>query len=131
MAAYTQFVDADQRFVAAGKTTNEAASFYRRRSIDWVHYWATLAQLGQGGVTISGETVTVWMRPEDVTVGSTGNYVVLLRRWVDASALVVKQDGREVEQPNLQKPHVLHIRLERRQSETWWRVGSPRQCKPC
>jgi hypothetical protein len=131
VAAYSQFVEADQRFAAAGKTSKDAARFYRRHSIDWVRDWATLAQLANNGVTITGAAATVWLRPADIALNSGGGDVVVLRRCVDSSGLVVMQNGQEIEQPNLKEPHVFRVRIERNGPETWWRTGAARQGKPC
>ena len=131
LAAHSAFVEQDRQFAAVGKTTKQAAAYYRRNSIDWVADWATLAQLANNGVTVTGRTTVKWVRPVSIDLDGLSADVIVLRRCVDSSGLVVSQDGKRLEQPNLKIPHVFRIRLEKRAGETWWRVGTAKPGAPC
>lgn len=131
LMAHAAFVEQDRKFAAAGKTTQRAASFYRRNSIDWVSDWASLAQLANNHVIVRGRTIVKWVRPVTVQVDGAGADVVVLRRCVDSSGLAVTQNGKPLAQPNLKQPHVFRVRLEKRAAETWWRVGTAKQGAPC
>ncbi len=131
LTAHTAFVEQDRQFAAAGKTTQRAAAFYRRNSIDWVSDWAILAQLANNHVIVKGRTIVKWVRPVTVQVDGAGADVVVLRRCVDSSGLAVTQNGKPLAQPNLKEPHVFRVRLEKRAAETWWRIGTAKQGAPC
>lgn len=131
LTAHAAFVEQDRQFAAAGKPTQRAAAFYRRNSIDWVNDWASLAQLANNHVIVRGRTIVKWVRPLTIEVGDPGAEVVVLRRCVDSSGLVVTQNGKPLGQPNLKEPHVFRVRLEKRATETWWRVGTAKQGAPC
>lgn len=131
LRAHAAFVEQDRKFAAVGKTTQRAAAFYRRNSIDWVSDWASLAQLANNHVIVRGRTIVKWVRPVTVQVDGAGADVVVLRRCVDSSGLAVTQNGKPLAQPNLKEPHVFRVRLEKRAAETWWRVGTAKQGAPC
>lgn len=131
LTAHAAFVEQDRKFAAVGKTTQRAATFYRRNSIDWVSDWASLAQLANNHVIVRGRTIVKWVRPVTVQVDGAGADVVVLRRCVDSSGLAVTQNGKPLAQPNLKEPHVFRVRLEKRAAETWWRVGTAKQGAPC
>lgn len=131
LKAHSAFVEQDRQFAAAGKTTKRAAAFYRRNSIDWVSDWASLAQLANNHVIVTGRTTVKWVRPVSIELDGNGADVVVLRRCVDSSSLVVTQNGDGLEQPNLKVPHVFRVRLEKRAAETWWRVGTAKPGAPC
>ena len=131
LKAHSAFVERDRQFAAAGKTTKRAAAFYRQNSIDWVSDWASLAQLANNHVIVTGRTTVKWVRPVSIELDGNGADVVVLRRCVDSSGLVVTQNGERLEQPNLKVPHVFRVRLEKRAAETWWRVGTAKPGAPC
>lgn len=130
VTAYSKFLKTNAGFIARGHTTKDASAFYHRFSIDWVSAWANLAQLANNHVTVTGTTTVKWVRPVSIAVGQKKTAVVL-RRCLDESAVVVTQNGKKLDQPNLKAPHVYRVRLEKRVGETWWRAGSAGQGKKC
>ena len=130
LRAHSAFVEHDRQFAAAGKTTKEAAAFYRHNSIDWVSDWAALSQLANNHVTVTGSTIVKWVRPVSIDLEGTGPDVVVLNRCVDSANLVVTQAGKKLDQPNLKVPHVFRVRVEKRSAETWWRVSMASSWSP-
>lgn len=120
------------RYLAKGQTLRAASDFYHRYSIDWVQDWTNLAELANNNVTVTGNASVVRVRPLRINLATTGGVdVVVLRRCVDSSKLVVTQNGEPLAQPHLDKRHVVRVRMEKRTAETWWRSGIAEQGPAC
>lgn len=131
VSAYDRFAKRSDKFYEEGATTNAAKEFFQRFSIDWSRAWGDLAQIANSGVTVAGSTKTVSTKPESIELDTTAGDVVVLRRCLDESGRVVTQDGEEIDQPQLQQPHIYTVRLERRPSEGRWRSGVAEQEGTC
>lgn len=128
---YDTFATRNDQFYAAGETTIEARNFYQRYAVDWSTAWGNLAQVANNNITVTGTTTTVWTKPRSIELGSRAGDVVVIRRCLDESGRVVRQNGRKVGQPQFKDPHVYTVRLEMRPSETWWRSGVAEQGQTC
>lgn len=128
---YDAFISRSDSFYAAGETTVEAKNFYQRYAVDWSTAWGNLAQIANNNVTVTGTTRTVWTKPRSIDLDVAGDDVIVVRRCLDESGRVVTQDGQELEQPQFKDPHIYTIRLEKRQSEKWWRSGVAEQGQTC
>lgn len=129
--AYADYLHETDRIYAEGKTTAAAKDFYRRYAIDWSTTWGNLAVAVNNGVTITGQTRLVWTRPKSINIGTPAGDIVVIRRCLDESHRVVKQNGAVVEQPQSKDPHVYTVRLEKRAAEDWWRAGIAKLGKTC
>lgn len=87
--------------------------------------------VGRSGVTVTGSTKTVWTKPKSIELGGPKGDVVVLRRCLDESGRVVKQNGKKVNQPQFKDPHVYTVRLEKRRGEDLWRSGIAEQGSTC
>lgn len=130
MSAYDAYIRRNNRLLAKGKATTDAIDFYRRYSADWMAAWDSLGQLADNNVTVTGPTTVNWVRPVKVTLG-VGRTTVLMRRCLDTSKVVVTQNGRPLDQPHLEKPHVYRVRMEKSAEENWWRASAAEQGPPC
>lgn len=131
VTAYDAFIERNDAFYAAGKTTVGAKNFYQRWAIDWSTAWGNLAQVANNGVTVGGSTKTEWTKPKSIELGTPDGDVVVARRCLDESGRVVKQNGTVVEQPQFKDPHVYTVRIERRPGENRWRSGIAVQGQTC
>jgi hypothetical protein len=131
LAAQAAFDRRNARILAAGRTTKAASVFYHRYSIDWVSDWSSLAQLANNHVTVTGRSKVRWARPISIRLPGSGAAVVVLRRCVDQSQMVVTQNGTQLPQPGLKRPRIYKVRLEHRQGEGWWRSGVSQKGSPC
>jgi hypothetical protein len=131
LSAQDAFDRRNARILAAGKTTKAASVFYHRYSIDWVSDWSSLAQLANNHVTVTGQTKVRWARPISIRLPGSGTSVVVLRRCVDQSHVVVSQNGSQLPQPELKRPRIYRVRLEQRNGEEWWRSGVAKKGSPC
>lgn len=127
MTEYDAVTQRNDGFCAAGETTAAAKRFYQRYAADWSTAWGNLAQIANYDVTVTGSTRTVWTKPKSIEVGGPEGDVVVLRRCLDESGRVVKQNGQRVNQPQFTDPHVYTVRLEKRRGEDWWRSGIAEQ----
>jgi hypothetical protein len=127
---YDAFTTRGDRFYAAGQTTVAAKRFFQRYSIDWSTAWGDLAVIANN-ITITGSTKTVWTKPKSIELGRAMRDVVVLRRCSDQSGWVVTQNGKKVDQPQFNHPHVYTVRLEKRRGENWWRSGTVKQGETC
>jgi hypothetical protein len=128
---YDAFVKRSDQFYAAGKTTAAAKRFYQRYAVDWSTAWANLGQVANNHVKVTGSTKTVWTKPRSIEVGRPKGDVVVLRRCLDESGRIVKQNGKRLSQPQLKHPHVYTIRVEKRAGENRWRSGIAKQGGTC
>lgn len=128
---YDAFTKRNDAFYVAGETTIKAKDFYQRYAIDWSTAWGNLAQAANNNVTVTGSTKTVWTKPRSVELGARDGDIVVVRRCLDQSGWVVRQNGKKVAQPQLKDPHVYVVRLEKRSGETWWRSGIAAQEQTC
>ncbi len=131
VAALHRFTRTDDRILGQGKLTSKQAAFYRRNSINWVEDWANLAQLVNKHIVFKGTTKEVWVRPLSINLNANRGELVELRRCLDQSALRVFASGTRVPQPQLKKPHIYGVTLEKRTGDTRWRVGLPKQGATC
>ena len=129
--AYDRFAKRSDRLYEEGATTNAAKEFFQRFSIDWSRAWGDLAQIANSGVTVAGSTKTVSTKPESIELDTKAGDVVVLRRCLDESGRVVTQGGEEIDQPQLQQPHIYTVRMERRPRESRWRSGVAEQEGTC
>jgi hypothetical protein len=129
---YDAFTRRNDNFYAAGQTTGAAKKFYQRYAVDWSTAWGNLGQVVNNKVTLSGTTKTVWTKPRSIEVdGSSKGDVVVLRRCLDESGRVVTQNGKKVDQPQFDDPHIYAVRLEKHPGEDWWRSGIAQQGRTC
>lgn len=131
LAAYNIFIERNDAFYAAGRTTLEAKSFYQKYSIDWATAWGNLGQAANNQIRVRGKAVTVSTKPVSVELGADGADSVVLRRCLDESGRIVTQDGQKVAQPQFETPHVYRISLLKRPNEAWWRSGIAAQGQTC
>jgi hypothetical protein len=131
VASEAAFDRRNARILAAGKTTKAASAFYHRYSIDWASDWSSLAELANNNATVTGRTKIRWTRPIAIHLPGNGTSVVVLRRCLDQSNLVVTQNGHQLAQPQLKRPRAYKLRLVRRQGEDWWRSGISANGSPC
>jgi hypothetical protein len=131
VAEYEEFTRRNDEFYASGDTTVAATRFYQRYAVDWSTAWGNLAQIANSDVTVTGSTKTVWTKPKSIELGGPKGDVVVLRRCLDESGRVVKQDGQKVNQPQFKDPHVYTVRLEKRRGENRWRSGIAEQGSTC
>lgn len=131
VAAYSAFVKRNDRFYAVGKTTVAAKNFYQRYAISWATAWGNLAQTANNDVTVSGPTTTVWTKPMSIGLGKSNGDKITIKRCLDESKRVVRQNGKVVAQPQLKTPHIYVVRLQKRSGESWWRSGEPKQGATC
>lgn len=131
VAAYDVFIKRSDGYYAAGKTTVEAKRFFQRFAVDWSTAWGNLAQVANNGVTVGGTTRTVWTKPRSIEVGTDEGDVIVVRRCLDESGRIVEQNGKQVDQPQFEKPHVYTIRLEKRPKEDRWRSGIAELGRTC
>ena len=130
-ASYEVYIKRNNRLLAQGKTTVSANDFYQRYSTDWVAAWANLGKLANNNVRVTGVATVKWVMPASVMLKRKGVANIVLRRCLDESKLVVTQNDRPLDQPNLKNPHVYRVLMEKRAGETWWRFGSAEQGAPC
>ena len=128
---YDAFTRRNDEFYATGDTTVAAKRFYQRYAVDWSTAWGNLAQIANNDVTVTGSTKTVWTKPKSIELGGPKGDVVVLRRCLDESGRVVKQNGQKVNQPQFKDPHVYTVRLEKRRGEPRWRSGIAEQGSTC
>lgn len=128
---YDAFTRRNDAFYAAGKTTVAAKRFYQRYAVDWSTAWGNLAQIANNNVTVTGSTKTVWTKPKSIELDGPKGDVVVLRRCLDESGRVVKQNDKTVNQPQFKDPHVYTVRLEKRRGEDSWRSGIAEQGSTC
>ena len=131
VAEYDTFVNRNDKFYAAGRTTVAAKNFYQHYAIDWSTAWGDLAEVANNEIKVTGSTKTVWTRPKSIKLDSPKGDVIDLRRCLDESGRIVTQNGRTVPQPQLRNPHVYTVRLNMRRGESWWRVGVVEQGRTC
>jgi hypothetical protein len=131
VAEYDAFTRRNDEFYAVGETTLAAKRYYQKYAVDWSTAWGNLAQVANNNVTVTGSTKTVWTRPKSIELGGSNGDVVVLRRCLDESGRVVKQNGQKVNQPQFKDPHVYTVRLEKRRGEDWWRSGIAEQGSTC
>jgi hypothetical protein len=131
VAAYAAYLSETDKIYAKGETTVAAKRFYQRHAIDWSTAWGNLAVVANNGVTIKGETRVVWLRPKMIRLTTDAGDVVVIRRCVDESKRVVRQNGKRMAQPQFEAPHVYTVRLERRPAESWWRAGTAQLGRTC
>jgi hypothetical protein len=129
--AYAAYLAETDKIYAKGETTVAAKRFYQRHAIDWSTAWGNLAVVANNGVTVKGETRLVWLRPKVIRLATDAGDVVVIRRCVDESQRVVRQNSKRMAQPQFEKPHVYTVRLERRPAESWWRAGTARLGRTC
>jgi hypothetical protein len=129
--AYAAYLAETDNIYAKGETTAAAKRFYQRNAIDWSTAWGNLALVANNGVTIKGETRVVWVRPKTIRLATAAGDVVVIRRCVDESQRVVRQNGKRMAQPQFEEPHVYTVRLERRPAESWWRAGTAELGRTC
>jgi hypothetical protein len=129
--AHAAYLAKTDKIYAKGETTVAAKRFYQRHAVDWSTAWGNLALVANNGVTIRGETRVVWIRPKSIRLATAAGDVVVIRRCVDESQRVVRQNGKRMAQPQFEEPHVYTVRLERRPAESWWRVGTARLGRTC
>jgi hypothetical protein len=106
VVADERFGRRNSRFLSEGQTTKQASDFYRKYSTDWVSAWSNLGRLADNRVTVTGRATVKWVRPSSIDLGEDGGAVVVLRRCLNESGLVVTQNGEPVAQPQLTRPHV-------------------------
>jgi hypothetical protein len=129
---YDAFTKRNDKFYAVGQTTGAAKKFYQRFAVDWSTAWGNLGQVANNKVTVSGATKTVWTKPRLIEVGgSSKGDVIVLRRCLDESGRVVTQNGKKLDQPQLENPHIYAVRLEKHPGENWWRSGIAEQGQTC
>jgi hypothetical protein len=129
---YDAFTKRNDRFYAAGQTTGAAKKFYQRYAVDWSTAWGNLGRVANNQVTVTGTTKTVWTRPRSIEVdGSSTGDVIVLRRCLDESGRVVTQNGKKLDQPQFENPHIYAVRLEKHPDEDWWRSGIAQQGQTC
>lgn len=128
---YDAFTRRSDHFYASGQTTVAAKRFYQKYAVDWSTAWGNLAQVANNNVTVTGSTKTVWTKPKSIELGGPKGGVVVLRRCLDESGRVVKQNGKKVNQPQFKDPHVYTVRLEKRGGEDRWRSGIAEQGSTC
>ncbi|KRA37954.1 hypothetical protein ASD81_04520 [Nocardioides sp. Root614] len=128
---YDAFIKRSDAFYAAGETTVEAKRFFQRYAVDWSIAWGNLAQVANNGITVGGTTRTVWTKPRSIKLGADLGDVIVVRRCLDESGRVIKQNGKTVDQPQFDEPHVYTIRLEKRPEEDRWRSGIAEQGQTC
>ena len=131
LAEYDAFIKRNDAFYASGKMTGEAKDFYQKYAIDWSTAWGNLAQVVNNGVKVAGTTKTVWTKPQAVKLGTTGGGAIVVRRCLDESGRIVTQNGKTLDQPQFNIPHVYRIRLQKRAGEAWWRSGIAQQGSSC
>ena len=130
VAQYDAFASRNDQFYGAGKTTIAAKRFYQRYAVDWSTAWGNLAQIASNHVTVRGSTKTVWTKPKSIELDKKVD-VVVLRRCLDESGRIVKQNGKRLDQPQLKHSHVYTIRMEKRPGEERWRSGIAKQGQTC
>lgn len=128
---YDAFTRRNDEFYATGQTSVAAKRFYQRYAADWSTAWGNLAQVANNKVTVTGSTKTVWTKPKSIELDGSKGDTVVLRRCLDESGRIVKQDGKEVDQPQFMDPHVYTVRLEKRRGEDRWRSGIAEQGSTC
>jgi hypothetical protein len=128
---YDAFTLSNDEFYAVGETTVAAKRFYQKYAVDWSTAWGNLAEVANNNVTVTGTTKTVWTKPKSIELGGRKGDVVVLRRCLDESGRVVKQNGQKVNQPQFKDPHVYTVRLEKRRGEDRWRSGIAEQGSTC
>lgn len=131
LAAYADYLAESDKIYARGETTVAAKRFYQRYAIDWSTAWGNLAVVTNNGVTITGEALALWTRPVSIGLTPDAGDVVVIRRCVDESQRVVRQNGKRMAQPQFKEPHVYTVRLEERPNEDWWRAGTAKLGRPC
>lgn len=131
LAAYADYLAESDKIYAKGETTVAAKRFYQRYAIDWSTAWGNLAVVANNGVTITGEARALWTRPVSIGLTPDAGDVVVIRRCVDESQRVVRQNGKRMAQPQFNEPHVYTVRLEERPNEDWWRAGTAKLGRPC
>jgi hypothetical protein len=131
VAAYDRFIQRNDAFYAAGETTVKAKDFYQKYAIDWSTAWGNLAQVLNSGVKVRGSTKTVWTKPQSIKLDTPDGDVIVIRRCLDESGRVVRQNGQVVDQPQFKDPHMYTVRLEKRDGEKWWRAGVAEQGPTC
>lgn len=131
LAAYAVYLAETDKIYAKGETTVAAKRFYQRHAIDWSMAWGNLAVVANNGVTVKGETRVVWVRPKAIRLATDAGDVVVIRRCVDESQRVVRQNGKRMTQPQFEEPHVYTVRLEKRPAESWWRAGTAQLGRTC
>lgn len=131
VSAYEVYIKRNNQLLAEGKTTVSANNFYQRYSTDWVAAWANLGKLANNNVRVTGVATVKWVRPVKVALAESGVAKIALRRCLDESKLMVTQNDRPLDQPNLKDPHVYRVLIEKRSGENWWRFGSAEQGTPC
>jgi hypothetical protein len=131
LAAYADYLAESDKIYARGETTVAAKRFYQRYAIDWSTAWGNLAVVANNRVTITGEARALWTRPVSIGLTPDAGDVVVIRRCVDESQRVVRQNGKRMAQPQFKEPHVYTVRLEERPEEDWWRAGTAKLGRPC
>ena len=131
LAAYADYLAESDKIYAKGETTVAAKRFYQRYAIDWSTAWGNLAVVANNDVTITGEARELWTRPVSIGLTLKAGDVVVIRRCVDESQRVVRQNGKRMAQPQFKEPHVYTVRLEERPGEDWWRAGTAKRGRPC
>jgi len=131
LAAYADYLAESDKIYARGETTVATKRFYQRYAIDWSTAWGNLAVVANNGVTITGEARALWTRPVSIGLTPNAGDVVVIRRCVDESRRVVRQNGKRMAQPQFKEPHIYTVRLEERPHEDWWRAGTARLGRPC
>jgi hypothetical protein len=129
--AYAAYLAETDKIYAKGETTVAAKRFYQRHAIDWSTAWGNLAVVANNGVTIKGETRVLWVQPKSIRLATDAGDVVVIRRCVDESQRVVRQNGKRMTQPQFEEPHVYTVRLEKRPGESWWRAGAAELGRTC
>ena len=131
LVAYADYLAESDKIYARGETSVAAKRFYQRYAIDWSTAWGNLAVVANNGVTITGEARALWTRPVSIGLTPDAGDVVVIRRCVDESQRVVRQNGKRMAQPQFKEPHVYTVRLEERPNEDWWRAGTAKLGRPC
>ncbi len=128
--AYDEFTRTTARFRAHGRTTPGVRTYLQKYSSDWTTAWGRFSELANEGVRIVGVPVTLTERPASISASDERGKVVL-RRCIDSSKIIVIQDGRKVDQPQLQKHRRVTVEVIRRPGESWWRSGIASQGPTC
>lgn len=131
VSALHHFSTVNDRFLGQGELTKHQADFYRRNSLDWVADWANLSQFVNKKITFDGRPNEVWLRPVSIDLAAKDGYAVEVKRCLDQSGLRVFANGKKIPEPQLKVPHVYRVSVVKRSSETWWRIGQPKQGSTC
>jgi hypothetical protein len=113
-----QYVARNQRFLAAGRATPAARSFYRNHLRDWETGYAELQEYERQHVRIARAPVVLRTEPTLILAFQDGAAHIVLERCTDQSDLGVTRKGEPVPAEH-ERPVVQEAELRRYENLTW------------